>query len=133
MSSPQPKHSNPADCAGIKITATQADLRPQQQVERRRSPRQTLVAKATLHPEGHDAAVATSFMSNVSALGVGFHTRRALPVGARYQMRVELGPVKWAARLRVVSCQMHGDGTWDVGAEFLQEDCSTIEPPAQAA
>ena len=90
--------------------------------ERRRSPRQTLVAKAVVRSEFNQNTVATGFLSNISMLGVGFHTRRPLSVGEKFQMRLELGPMKWATRLRVVSCQPHDSGTYDVGAEFIGSD-----------
>lgn len=90
--------------------------------ERRRSPRQTLVAKAVVRSEFNQNTVATGFLSNISMLGVGFHTRRPLAVGEKFQLRLELGPMKWATRLRVVSCQPHDSGTYDVGAEFIGND-----------
>ena len=90
--------------------------------ERRRSPRQTLVAKAVVRSEFNQNTVATGFLSNISMLGVGFHTRRPLNIGEKFQMRLELGPMKWATRLRVVSCQPHDSGTYDVGAEFIGND-----------
>ena len=90
--------------------------------ERRRSPRQTLVAKAVVRSESNQTTVATGFLSNISMLGVGFHTRRPLSIGEKFQMRLELGPMKWATRLRIVSCQSHDSGTFDVGAEFIGND-----------
>jgi hypothetical protein len=90
--------------------------------ERRRSPRQTLVAKAVVRSEFNQNTVATGFLSNISMLGVGFHTRRPLSIGEKFQMRLELGPMRWSTRLRVVSCQPHESGTYDVGAEFIGSD-----------
>ena len=92
--------------------------------ERRRSPRQTLVAKATIRSESTQTTVATGFISNISMLGVGFHTRRGLAVGEKFQLRVEVGPLKWTTGLRVMSCQPHESGTYDVGAEFVGSDLS---------
>jgi hypothetical protein len=63
-------------------------------------------------------AVATGFLSNISDLGVGLHTRRPLAVGETFRMRLDLGPMKWTAPVRVVSCRPHDSGTYDVGAEF---------------
>jgi len=87
--------------------------------ERRRASRQTLVARASLQAESDPGAVATGFLSNISEMGVGLHTRRALAVGEKFHMRIELGPLNWATRLRVVSCRAHDSGTYDVGAEFV--------------
>jgi hypothetical protein len=93
--------------------------------ERRRSPRQTLVAKATVRSDVQATVVASGFVSNISMAGVGFHTRRPLQVGEKYQLRVEVGPMKWASRLRVVTCKPVGD-TWDVGAEFVGNDLTQL-------
>jgi hypothetical protein len=101
--------------------------------ERRRSPRQTLVAKAVVRSEFNQTTVATGFLSNISMLGVGFHTRRPLTVGEKFQMRLELGPMKWATRLRVVSCQPHDAGTFDVGAEFIGNDLGAAVQRVAAA
>lgn len=94
--------------------------------ERRRSPRQTLVAKAVIRPDVSvmmPSLVTTGFVSNISMGGVGFHTRRPLAVGDKYRLNLELGPMKWASRMRVVSCTQHSkSGTFDVGAEFVGND-----------
>jgi hypothetical protein len=95
--------------------------------DRRRAPRQTLVAKATVRSESQAHLVASGFVSNISMNGVGFHTRRPLRIGEKYQLRVEVGPMRWASRLRVVSCAAHGDsGTFDVGAEFVGNELETL-------
>ena len=118
---PKPAQANPA-----------TPIYPRAQ-ERRRSPRQTLVAKAVVRSEFNQTTVATGFLSNISMLGVGFHTRRPLTVGEKFQMRLELGPMKWATRLRIVSCQPHDAGTFDVGAEFVGNDLAgTVQRVAAA-
>jgi hypothetical protein len=93
--------------------------------ERRRSPRQTLVAKATVRSDVQATVVASGFVSNISMAGVGFHTRRPLQIGEKYHLRIEVGPMKWASRLRVVTCKPVGD-TWDVGAEFVGNDLTQL-------
>jgi hypothetical protein len=90
--------------------------------DRRLAPRQTLVARAVLRSDFDHNTVATGYLSNISMLGVGLHTRRPLAVGEKLQMRLEAGPMKWSARLRVVSCQPHDSGTFDIGAEFISTD-----------
>ena len=92
--------------------------------DRRRSPRQTLVAKAVIRPDLSAGMIAPSsvsagFVSNISMNGVGFHTRRPLAVGEKYRITLEVGPMKWSTRLRIVCCQEHDSGTYDVGAEFI--------------
>lgn len=99
---------------------------PTRRAERRRSPRQTLVAKATIRPDGSvpvAALVSTGFVSNISLSGIGFHTRKPLAIGEKYRLSLELGPMKWATRLRVVTCEHHPkSGTFDIGAEFVGND-----------
>lgn len=92
--------------------------------DRRRAPRQTLVARATVQAEDSGMGVGAGYVSNISMVGIGFHTRRPLEVGQKYHIRLEVGPMKWSTRLRVVSCNPHDTGTWDVGAEFVGNDLS---------
>lgn len=96
--------------------------------ERRRAARQTLVAKATIRPDVPPNAVtsslvSTGFVSNISMGGIAFHTRRPLAIGEKYRISLEIGPMKWASRLMVVSCNQHDkSGTFDVGAQFVGND-----------
>lgn len=122
MMAPSPRAEVPAPASGAALAHTPVTPVFPRAQERRRSPRQTLVAKAVVRSEFNQNTVATGFLSNISMLGVGFHTRRPLAVGEKFQMRLELGPMKWATRLRVVSCQPHESGTYDVGAEFIGSD-----------
>ena len=87
--------------------------------DRRRSPRQTLVARAMVRSE-RSLAVACGYVSNISMNGIAFHVRRPLAEGEHFHIRIELGPMKWSNRLRVVTCREHAEsGTFDVGAEFV--------------
>ena len=102
--------------------------------ERRRMPRQTLVAKAIVRSESQAHMVASGFVSNISMNGVGFHTRKPLQIGEKYQLRLEVGPMRWASRLRVVTCTAHDDsGTFDVGAEFVGNELQTLSRRELAA
>lgn len=97
-------------------------------VERRRAPRQTLVAKASIRPDTAvqmPAMTSAGFVSNISMNGVGFHTRKPLAIGEKYRITLELGPMKWASRMRIVSCRHHPESeTFDVGAEFVGNELS---------
>ena len=92
--------------------------------ERRRAARQTLVARATIKPESNfrSGPLAAGYVSNISMKGVGFHTRRPLLVGESYHIKLEAGPLKWQSRMRVVTCESHDSGTYDVGAEFIANE-----------
>ena len=106
------------------------------QRERRRSPRQTMVAKLVIRPDVSltmPAMVATGFVSNISMGGIGFHTRRPLSIGEKYRLNIELGPMKWSSRMRVISCAQHPKtGTFDVGAEFVSNDLVSRTPQVAA-
>ncbi|HWE94767.1 MAG TPA: PilZ domain-containing protein [Tepidisphaeraceae bacterium] len=109
---------------------------PASSQERRRSPRQTLVARATVrvdNPLGPGGPSAVGYVSNISMLGVGFHTRRPLTVGDRYQVKLEAGPMRWSSRVKVVACKAHDGDTWDVGAEFIANELNIRRPRDLAA
>ena len=105
-------------------------------IERRRSVRQTLVARATIRPETNFAGIgpmAAGYLSNISLKGVGLHTRRPLVVGERYLLKLEVGPMRWQSRVKVVTCQPHTSGTYDVGAEFIANELQVRAPRDLAA
>lgn len=97
-------------------------------VERRRAARQTLVAKASIRPDTNvqmASLTSAGFVSNISMNGVGFHTRKPLAIGEKYRITLELGPMKWSSRMRIVSCRHHPESeTFDVGAEFVGNELS---------
>jgi hypothetical protein len=120
----------------LPIVAPVETATPRIDRERRRSPRQTLVARATVrvdNPLGPGGPSAVGYVSNISMLGVGFHTRRPLTVGDRYQMKLEAGPMKWSSRVKVVACTPHDGETWDVGAEFIANELNVRRPRDLAA
>ena len=131
---PAEKQDSPAAAESASIPSTvvprlvMAPAASKPAVERRRAPRQTLVAKASIRP---DTAVqmgsltSAGFVSNISMNGVGFHTRKPLAIGEKYRITLELGPMKWSSRMRIVSCQHHENSeTFDVGAEFVGNELS---------
>lgn len=102
--------------------------------ERRRSPRMTLVAKATIRPDTPvqmPNLVSIGFVSNVSMNGVGFHTRKPLEVGSTYRLTVEAGPLKWCNRMRIVTCRHHAEtDTFHCGGEFIGNELNRLSAAA---
>jgi hypothetical protein len=123
-----PRLARPA-AAARPTAGTPAAAEPSM-VERRRSPRQTLVAKASIRPDTTvqvASLVQAGFVSNISMNGVGFHTRKPMEVGGTYRITLELGPLKWASRLRVISCRHHEESeTFDVGGQFIGNELSRL-------
>jgi len=89
-----------------------------------------LVAKGTLKPDIGPASIAPAYVSDISLLGVGFHTPASVSIGSRYQIRLEVGPMKWNSRVRVITCIQHENGTFGVGAEFVGNELAV---PARKA
>jgi hypothetical protein len=90
----------------------------------------TLVAKASIRPDTSVQVASLTmagFVSNISMNGVGFHTRKPLEIGGKYRITVEVGPLKWSTRLRVVACRHHPESeTFDCGAEFIGNELNRL-------
>ena len=126
-----------ANLAAVELASTpRVAVQSAPGIERRRSVRQTLVARATIRPETNFAGIgpmAAGYLSNISLKGVGLHTRRPLVVGERYLLKLEVGPMRWQSRVKVVTCQPHASGTYDVGAEFIANELQVRAPRDLAA
>jgi hypothetical protein len=55
---------------------------------------------------------------DLSLHGAGFRCGEPLEIGQRYGLEVRGDWMTLSARVRVVSCRKHGDGHFDIGAEF---------------
>jgi len=95
--------------------------RPDRGPERRKTPRQPLRAKATFRGEEDVTAQRTVRIVNLSLKGVRFWSGQQMSSGDRGNVRMEAGPVKWASRVRVVSCVSQGEG-YEVGCEFVTNE-----------
>jgi len=89
--------------------------------ERRKTPRQALRAKASFRGEEDVTAQRTVRIVNLSLKGVRFWSGQQMSSGERGNVRMEAGPVKWASRVRVVSCVHQGEG-YEIGCEFVANE-----------
>lgn len=92
--------------------------------ERRRSPRQALRAKAVFRCEnaaGHSGPVQ---VVNMSMFGARFWSPREVGAGEKGTVKMEVGPVKWSSKVRVVTCQSRGDEGFVLGCEFVANEIS---------
>ncbi len=87
--------------------------------DRRRSPRQHMNAKATLRVDTVGGNPLRVEIDNLSLLGVRFRADRELLVNDKANLRLEVGPLKWASRLRVINCADNGDESYTIGCEFV--------------
>jgi hypothetical protein len=106
-----------AEAAFVPTCAARADRGP----ERRKTPRQALRAKASFRGEADVTAQRTVRIVNLSLKGVRFWSGQQMSSGDRGDVRMEAGPVKWASRVRVVSCVTQGEG-YEVGCEFVANE-----------
>ena len=87
--------------------------------ERRRSPRETLVAEARIRPQRVGGIAIDGYASNISELGVGLHTSSPLQIGEQFRVSLKAGPMRLTSKVRVVSCRKDETGVYDIGAEFV--------------
>jgi hypothetical protein len=90
--------------------------------ERRRSPRQALRAKATYRDDTKPAAGGAVQVVNISMFGVRLWSPRPVAVNDRATVRMELGPVKWSSRVRVVTCETLEDDGYVLGCDFVANE-----------
>jgi hypothetical protein len=89
--------------------------------ERRRSPRQSLRAKATYRSDLNPAGAGPVQILNFSMCGVRLWSNRAMKLGDRGNVKMEIGPVKWFGRVKVVTCD-HDDEGYSLGCEFASNE-----------
>jgi hypothetical protein len=92
---------------------------PAEMKDRRRSPRQRLAARATLRVDHTGGNPLPIEIDNVSLLGIRFRADRQLLIGDKANLRLEVGPLKWATRLRVINCIELNSRAYVVGCEFV--------------
>src|SRR3954468_1571944 len=63
---------------------------------------------------------------NVSRIGVGFTSTAEMRVGDEHRLRISRGPMKRARLIRVMACRQCEDGTYTVGAEFVDSGGKTL-------
>lgn len=103
----------------MSLDAPQADC-PRD--ERRRDPRQSLVAKATLFNEDGVGAPYRIDLRNISVRGCGFVANGALQPGQRFRIKIEMGPMNYSSKMRIVSARPASFGACELGAEFLRNE-----------
>ena len=58
-------------------------------------------------------------IDNLSLLGVRFRADRELLMNDKANIRLEVGPLKWNARLRVINCRQWDGASYLIGCEFV--------------
>jgi hypothetical protein len=90
--------------------------------ERRRSPRQSLRAKAVYRNDLNPAGAGPVQILNFSMCGLRFWSTRVMKVGERGTVKMEIGPVKWTGRVKIVTCSPQDDEGYALGCEFAANE-----------
>jgi hypothetical protein len=100
--------------------------------ERRRSPRQALLARALIKMEIGTAPGWKIDLLNVSMLGIRFRSPHSLTPGDKAFVKLEVGPLKWNTKLRVIHCNAMESGEYSIGCEFVGTDLARTSARAAA-
>jgi len=93
--------------------------------ERRTSPRQAVRAKGMYRNELNPAAAGPVQILNFSMTGVRLWSSRPMKAGERGNVKMEIGPVKWNSRVKVITCEPQDDEGYAVGCVFAQSEAIT--------
>ena len=105
-----------------KSAPTEAEAASQRQEERRKVRRDAITAAALVRVDEFHGPPAKVSLVDISIAGARFRTARQMQVGDKAQIRLEVGPIRWTTRLRVVHCTRDADGLNVVGCAFLRTE-----------
>jgi len=91
-------------------------------IERRKFRRDPMGAQALIRLDSFHGPPAKVAVSDISIAGVRFRSIRPMDVGEKGQIRLEVGPIRWTTRLRIVHCTRDTDGANMIGCAFLRTE-----------
>lgn len=86
--------------------------------ERRRAPRLPMRVLSIFRGDINPAGAGPVQLINVSMCGVRLWSARPLKIGERGTVKLEVGPVRWSTRVRVIACDSRDGEGFTVGCEF---------------
>ena len=97
--------------------------------DRRREARLTLIATAAIFNEDGSGAPHPVGLRNISDTGCSFVAHFPLTPDSHYHIQIEMGPMSYAARMRVASSRPIGNGDFEIGVQFVRNegDLSLLE------
>lgn len=105
---------------------------PMRLIERRKVKRDPMSAGALVRLDNFHGPPMKVALLDISVAGVRFRSVQAADCGEKAQIRIEVGPLRWTTRLRIVHCEREADGTNTIGCAFLRTEL--LRPwPATAA
>lgn len=98
--------------------------------ERRKIKRDALSTSALLRIDGYHGPPAKIELTDISIAGARFRTDRPMDIGEKAQIRLEVGPLRWTTRLRVVHCTRIDETHLCIGCAFLRTELLRPWPAA---
>ena len=98
--------------------------------ERRKIKRDAMCASALLRVDGYHGPPTKIDLIDISIAGARFHCTRPLEIGEKAQVRLEVGPLRWTTRLRVVHCTRIDNEQVSIGCAFLRTELLRPWPAA---
>jgi hypothetical protein len=89
-------------------------------IERRKAMRHPLITRAQLRADIGFTGLVSVEVHNISLLGVRLISPHPIDAEQKAQIRLEVGPLKWSARLRVITChRADGSNRFHLGCQFI--------------
>ena len=90
--------------------------------ERRKVKRDPMSSQALVRLDGVHGPPMKVELTDISVAGVRFRAPRGLDAGEKGQIRLEIGPLRWTSRLRVVYSTSNTEGPVTIGCAFLRTE-----------
>ena len=91
-------------------------------IERRKVRRDPIVTQALVRMDGFHGPPLKVALQDISIAGARLRSPVPLELENKGQIRLEVGPVRWTTRLRIVHCTRDPDGASTVGCAFLRTE-----------
>lgn len=108
--------------ASVPRVATRASMPVLKPTERRKVRRDAMATAALIRVDSIHGPPFKVTLTDISIAGARFRSARPFGADDRGQIRLEVGPVRWTTRLRVVHCAQDADGLNTVGCAFLRTE-----------
>jgi hypothetical protein len=98
--------------------------------ERRKIKRDALATTALLRIDGYHGPPIRIELTDITIAGARFRCPRPLEIGEKAQVRLEVGPLRWTTRLRIIHCTRIENDQVSVGCAFLRTELLRPWPAA---
>jgi hypothetical protein len=105
----------------VSMMATLADLAEiagYKGPERRRALRQPLRAQAIFRGDLNPAGAGPVQLLNISLCGTRLMSPKPAKLGERGTVKIEVGPIRWSSRVKVIACDAKEGEGYVIGCEF---------------